>query len=163
MASTASFIRSDVACRSRSIASVMTANKNESARIIPPVTPISSSRPFIDCGSQRLSGRPAEAQPDRFQVIKKQLHRELISKLDLAQLETLDDGERRSQVERVARRMLVETELPVGQIAETLGFEDVQHVARYFRAGKGLSPLAYRKTHGRKHAGQTRAETAGYV
>ena len=45
-----------------------------------------------------LAARPSEAQPDRFQVIKKQLHRELIAKLDLAQLETLDDAERRSQV-----------------------------------------------------------------
>jgi LacI family transcriptional regulator len=67
---------------------------------------------------------------------------------------------RRVRTDQIAR-MLVETELPVGQIAEALGFEDVQHVARYFRAGKGLSPLAYRKTHGRKHAGQTRVETAG--
>ena len=60
---------------------------------------------------------------------------------------------RRVRTDQIAR-MLVETELPVGQIAETLGFEDVQHVARYFRAGKGLSPLAYRKTRGRKHAGK---------
>ena len=60
---------------------------------------------------------------------------------------------RRVRTDQIAR-MLVETELPVGQIAETLGFEDVQHVARYFRAGKGLSPLAYRKMHGRKHAGK---------
>ena len=67
---------------------------------------------------------------------------------------------RRVRTDQIAR-MLVETELPVSQIAETLGFEDVQHVARYFRAGKGLSPLAYRKTHGRKHAGQTREQTAG--
>jgi len=67
---------------------------------------------------------------------------------------------RRVRTDQIAR-MLVETELPVSQIAETLGFEDVQHVARYFRAGKGLSPLAYRKTHGRKHAGQTLVETAG--
>jgi pilus assembly protein CpaF len=58
-----------------------------------------------------LSAKPSEAQPDRFQVIKKQLHRELISKLDLAQLETLDDTERRAQVERVARRLLVEAEI----------------------------------------------------
>jgi pilus assembly protein CpaF len=58
-----------------------------------------------------LSARPSEAQPDRFQVIKKQLHRELISKLDLAQLENLDDAERRTQVERVARRLLVESEI----------------------------------------------------
>lgn len=62
---------------------------------------------------------------------------------------------RRVRTDQIAR-MLVETELPVGQIAEMLGFEDVQHVARYFRAGKGLSPLAYRKTHGRKHAGRAR-------
>ncbi len=61
--------------------------------------------------SSLLQARPAEAQPDRFQVIKKQLHRELISKLDLAQLETLDDDERRVQVERVARRLLVESEI----------------------------------------------------
>jgi pilus assembly protein CpaF len=58
-----------------------------------------------------LSGRSNEAQPDRFQVIKKQLHRELIAKLDLAQLETMDDAERRTQVERVARRLLVESEI----------------------------------------------------
>jgi LacI family transcriptional regulator len=62
---------------------------------------------------------------------------------------------RRVRTDQIAR-MLVETELPVGQIAEALGFEDVQHVARYFRAGKGSSPLAYRKTHGRKHAGRPR-------
>ena len=67
---------------------------------------------------------------------------------------------RRVRTDQIAR-MLVETELPVSQIAETLGFEDVQHVARYFRAGKGLSPLAYRKMHGRKHAGKTQAQTAG--
>ena len=60
---------------------------------------------------------------------------------------------RRVRTDQIAR-MLVETELPVSQIAETLGFQDVAHVARYFRAGKGLSPLAYRKTRGRKHAGR---------
>jgi pilus assembly protein CpaF len=62
-------------------------------------------------GSLLSSARPSEAQPDRFQVIKKQLHRELIGKLDLSQLETMDDAERRAQVERVARRLLVESEI----------------------------------------------------
>jgi len=62
-------------------------------------------------GSLLSSARPSEGQPDRFQVIKKQLHRELIGKLDLAQLETMDDAERRAQVERVARRLLVESEI----------------------------------------------------
>jgi LacI family transcriptional regulator len=63
---------------------------------------------------------------------------------------------RRVRTDQIAR-MLAETELPVGQIAETLGFKDMQHVARYFRAGKGLSPLAYRKLHGRKEAGRAQS------
>src|SRR5438128_1699139 len=58
-----------------------------------------------------LAVRPTESEPDRYQVIKKQLHRELVGKLDLAQLEGLDENERRTQVERVARRMLVESEI----------------------------------------------------
>ncbi|HEV2436958.1 MAG TPA: DNA-binding transcriptional regulator [Verrucomicrobiae bacterium] len=47
-------------------------------------------------------------------------------------------------------RLLVETDLPVGQIAESLGFSDVQHFARYFRAGKHISPLAFRRSYGRQ-------------
>src|SRR5947207_2002444 len=58
-----------------------------------------------------LTVRPAEAEPDRYQVIKKQLHRELIGKLDLALLEDLDDNQRRAQVEHLARRMLVEADI----------------------------------------------------
>jgi LacI family transcriptional regulator len=47
-------------------------------------------------------------------------------------------------------RLLVETDLPIGQIAESLGFSDVQHFARYFRAGKQISPLAFRRSYGRR-------------
>lgn len=43
--------------------------------------------------------------------------------------------------------LLVETDLPIGQIAESLGFSDAQHFARYFRAGKRMSPLAFRKAY----------------
>jgi LacI family transcriptional regulator len=56
---------------------------------------------------------------------------------------------RRMRTEQIVR-LLMETELPVGEIAESLGFSDVQHFARYFRAGKGLSPLAFRRTHGKR-------------
>jgi pilus assembly protein CpaF len=58
-----------------------------------------------------LTVRTSEAEPDRYQVIKKQLHRELIAKLDLAMLEGLDENQRRAQVEHLARRMLVEAEI----------------------------------------------------
>lgn len=47
-------------------------------------------------------------------------------------------------------RLLVETNLPVSQIAEALGFEDAQHFARYFASAKKLSPLAYRRRYGRQ-------------
>jgi LacI family transcriptional regulator len=49
-------------------------------------------------------------------------------------------------------RMLVETNLQITQVAGALGFEDVQHFARYFKSVKGQTPLAYRKAHGSKHS-----------
>ncbi len=47
-------------------------------------------------------------------------------------------------------RLLVETDLPVGRIAESLGFPDVQHFARYFRADRHISPLAFRRSYGKR-------------
>ncbi len=47
-------------------------------------------------------------------------------------------------------RLLVETDLPVGEIAERLGFSDVQHFSRYFRAGKHVSPRAFRTSYGKR-------------
>jgi LacI family transcriptional regulator len=58
------------------------------------------------------------------------------------------DEIRRVRTDKVAQ-MLVETQLSVAEIAEALGFNEVQHFARYFRAVKNMSPLAYRK----KYAG----------
>jgi LacI family transcriptional regulator len=56
---------------------------------------------------------------------------------------------RRLRVDHIAR-LLVDTELSVAEIADSLGFTDVQHISRYFRKAKTLSPLRYRKTYGRK-------------
>jgi LacI family transcriptional regulator len=61
------------------------------------------------------------------------------------------DEIRRVRTDQIAR-LLVETELPVAQIAERLGFADVQHIARYFRSAKAMSPVAFRKQHGRQSA-----------
>ena len=54
---------------------------------------------------------------------------------------------RRRRADQIAR-LLLETSLPVARIAESLGFADVQHFARYFRAVKKVSPLAFRKAGG---------------
>lgn len=59
------------------------------------------------------------------------------------------DQIRKARTEQICK-MLVETTLPVGQIAESLGFEDVQHFARYFRSAREMSPLAYRKSFGKQ-------------
>lgn len=57
------------------------------------------------------------------------------------------DEIRRVRTDQIAQ-LLVETDLPVAHIADLLGFADTQHIARYFRADKHTSPLAYRKTYG---------------
>jgi LacI family transcriptional regulator len=56
---------------------------------------------------------------------------------------------RRVRTDQIVR-LLVETDLPINQIAENLGFSDVQHIARYFRASKQTSPLAFRRSYGRR-------------
>ena len=59
------------------------------------------------------------------------------------------DEIRRARTDQIAQ-LLVETDLPVAQIADLLSFPDVQHVARYFRAAKRMSPLSFRKAYGLK-------------
>jgi LacI family transcriptional regulator len=53
---------------------------------------------------------------------------------------------RHQRTDQIAR-LLLETNLPVTRIAESLGFADAQHFARYFRSAKKMSPLAFRKAH----------------
>ncbi len=70
---------------------------------------------------------PAEHEPDRYQAMKTRLHRELIAKLDLAQLEGLDDAERRARVERVARRLIVELEMRFTRADEERLITELMH------------------------------------
>jgi AraC-like DNA-binding protein len=41
--------------------------------------------------------------------------------------------------------MLLETSIPVFQIAKTLGYSSSEHIARPFRKEKGMSPQQYRR------------------
>jgi LacI family transcriptional regulator len=56
----------------------------------------------------------------------------------------------RVRTEQIAR-MLIETNLSISQIATSLGFPCIDHVARYFRRQKGISPKEYRERYARKH------------
>jgi LacI family transcriptional regulator len=58
---------------------------------------------------------------------------------------------RRVRTDQIAR-LLVETNMGVAEIADLLGFADAQHIARYFRSGKHMSPVGYRNTYGRRRA-----------
>jgi LacI family transcriptional regulator len=42
-------------------------------------------------------------------------------------------------------KMLLETSDSISEIAAKLGFEDIAHIARYFRDVEGISPVEYRK------------------
>ncbi|MFB3903721.1 MAG: substrate-binding domain-containing protein [Acidobacteriota bacterium] len=56
---------------------------------------------------------------------------------------------RRVRTDHIAR-LLVETDLTIQQIGAEMGFGGIEHIARYFREEKGISPLAYRREHGRR-------------
>jgi len=51
--------------------------------------------------------------------------------------------------ERIAR-LLVDTNIPIAKIAEDLGFRGVEHVARFFKKTKGMSPRQYRDRYGQR-------------
>jgi len=57
---------------------------------------------------------------------------------------SVHDEIKRMRVERIAK-LLLETDMSISQIALKMGFADLNHVARYFKNLKGLTPLAYRK------------------
>ncbi|MGA2176444.1 MAG: XylR family transcriptional regulator [Verrucomicrobiota bacterium] len=64
---------------------------------------------------------------------------------------------RRVRTDKIAQ-LLVETQLSVREIADAMGFGDVQHFARYFRSVRNVSPLAYRRSLGGHQAPEARAQ-----
>ena len=56
------------------------------------------------------------------------------------------DEIKRLRIETMSK-MLTETDIPISEIAYKMGFNDANHIARYFKLEKGISPLDYRKSH----------------
>jgi LacI family transcriptional regulator len=56
---------------------------------------------------------------------------------------------RRARVQQVVQ-MLVETNLPISEIAKSLSYSGIEHIARYFRSEKGMSLIEYRRQFGQK-------------
>jgi len=81
-----------------------------------------------------------EPYADRYQAMKKRLHRELIGRLDLSQMEHLSDFERRQQVEGVARQLLVESDIRLTRADEERLLTELMHDT--FDLGP-ITPLMY--------------------
>jgi len=73
-----------------------------------------------------LAAKPT-GEPDRYHEIKRQLHRQLISNLDLSMLEGLEENERRAMVERTARRLLAESEFRLTRADEERLLTELLH------------------------------------
>lgn len=56
---------------------------------------------------------------------------------------------RRVRTDKIAE-MLITSNMSISEIAFSMGFSDVDHVSRYFRKSKDMTPLVYRKKHGNK-------------
>ena len=84
--------------------------------------------------------------PDVLNVVqcsKRNLHTKFINCLGRSVHEEI----KRCRVEQIAL-ILIETDKTVAQIAFEFGYNDANHIARYFRQAKGISPGDYRKKYG---------------
>lgn len=77
-------------------------------------------------------------------ISRRTLERRFRKELGRSVLEEL----RRARVAQIAQ-MLIETNLPVSQIASTLGFPSTKHIARYFHREKGINLVAFRRKYGK--------------
>jgi LacI family transcriptional regulator len=62
---------------------------------------------------------------------------------------TVYDEIRRVRIDLICQ-MLIETDLSIADIALSLGYDNTNHIARYFRQKMGMSLFEYRKLHSRK-------------
>jgi LacI family transcriptional regulator len=53
----------------------------------------------------------------------------------------------RVRTDKIAE-MLIASNMSISEIAFSMGFSDVDHISRYFRKSKNMTPLAYRKKYG---------------
>ncbi|OHB44344.1 MAG: hypothetical protein A2Y13_09175 [Planctomycetes bacterium GWC2_45_44] len=62
---------------------------------------------------------------------------------------SIHDAIRQARTEGI-RHMLIDTDLPITQIAISLGFTDASHISRYFKVQTGITPVEYRKKYSTK-------------
>ncbi|MCS7338368.1 MAG: XylR family transcriptional regulator [Verrucomicrobiae bacterium] len=61
--------------------------------------------------------------------------------------QTVLEAIRRARIQQISQ-LLIQTQMPISQVAEALGFADFQHFARYFKASTKMTPREFRKKFG---------------
>jgi LacI family transcriptional regulator len=62
---------------------------------------------------------------------------------------SIHDAIKQTRTEDI-KHMLTDTDLPITQIATSLGFADASHISRYFKVQTGITPVEYRKQYSTK-------------
>lgn len=97
---------------------------------------------FIKCHSRQRT--QVDEVAEAVAMSRRNLHRRFVKTLG----RTVHKEIRRTRVDLVVQ-MLLETDMTVSQIAYELGWSSEKHIAREFKAIKGVTPLVFRKQHTR--------------
>ena len=79
-------------------------------------------------GTVGLSRRTLERR------FKKNVHRSIYGEIQRVRIELIS-------------KLLIETDLPIYQIASLFNFTDIEHISRYFKTEKGIGLREFRKLH----------------
>jgi LacI family transcriptional regulator len=104
---------------------------------------VSQALNFIHQNAQRLI--QVEDVVKDLNVSRSNLHEKFMKTLG----RTVYDEIKRVRIDLICQ-MLIETDLSISDIALSLGYDNTNHIARYFRLKMGMSPLEYRKLHVRQ-------------
>ena len=85
--------------------------------------PVATPTPAPEFASPARNG----GHQDEYQELKRRLHRDLISKLNFATLEEMDDAQRRERVESLGRRLLSEASLKLTRGDEERLIQELLH------------------------------------
>jgi LacI family transcriptional regulator len=104
---------------------------------------VSQALNFIHQNAQRLI--QVEDVVKALSVSRRNLHDKFMKTLG----RSVFDEIKRVRIDLISQ-MLIETDLSISDIAFSLGYDNTNHIARYFKQKMGLSPLEYRKHHGHR-------------
>ncbi|HEY6571897.1 MAG TPA: ATPase, T2SS/T4P/T4SS family, partial [Candidatus Eisenbacteria bacterium] len=94
--------------------------------VSPAVSPANGSAPSHDT---ETNGAARTGRGDEYMELKRRIHRELIGKLSMTNLEGMDEARRRDQVEALARRILGESNLGLSRPDEERLIQELLHDA----------------------------------